>query len=209
MGDSLRARAAHDRLRVEHLEDRCTPAAAFESGQVLVTFTDPGGPALAAVTGSPLVAGASPLGAGTYRIDLAGGVAVGDAITTFAAVPGVRFAEPDFTVGVSDIIPPDDPSFGSLWGLNNTGQSGGKPDADIDALEGWGTATGTGATVVGVIDTGVDYRHKDLYKNIWINQAEIPSSIRLNLTDLDGDGRITFYDLNDAANQGAGKITDL
>jgi hypothetical protein len=28
---------------------------------------------------------------------------------------------------------PDDPGFGQLWGLDNTGQTGGRADADIDA----------------------------------------------------------------------------
>ena len=32
--------------------------------------------------------------------------------------------------------------------------------------------------IVGVIDSGVDYNHQDLYKNIWINQGEIPASRR-------------------------------
>src|SRR5262249_45691722 len=49
----------------------------------------------------------------------------------------------------------------------------------------------------------------DLYLNVWINQQEIPSGIKVNPTDTDGDGLITFYDLNNAVNQGAGKITDL
>src|SRR5262249_49204303 len=41
------------------------------------------------------------------------------------------------------------------------------------------------------------------------NQGEIPPSRRVNLTDIDGDGLITFRDLNDPRNQGPGKITDL
>ena len=32
---------------------------------------------------------------------------------------------------------PNDPRFGELYGLNNTGQTGGTADADIDAPEGW------------------------------------------------------------------------
>ncbi len=44
---------------------------------------------------------------------------------------------------------PDDPQFGSQWGLHNTGQSGGTPDADIDAPEAWDITTG-GVTVSGI-----------------------------------------------------------
>src|SRR5262249_34898549 len=39
--------------------------------------------------------------------------------------------------------------------------------------------------------------------------GEIPSAIKAKLTDVDGDGLITFRDLNNGVNQGAGKITDL
>ena len=50
----------------------------------------------------------------------------------------------------------NDPSFGSLWGLHNTGQSGGSNDADIDAPEGWdaaglGSFPSTGGVKVGML----------------------------------------------------------
>ncbi len=56
---------------------------------------------------------------------------------------------------------PDDPQFNLQWALHNTGQSGGTPDADIDAPEAWDITTG-GTTalgdeiVVAVIDGGCD-----------------------------------------------------
>ena len=67
---------------------------------------------------------------------------------------------------------PNDPYFDELWGLNNTGQTGGKVDADIDAPEAWDTFTGSTNVVVAVIDTGVDYTHEDLAANMWVNEAE-------------------------------------
>ena len=67
---------------------------------------------------------------------------------------------------------PNDPDFPKLWGLHNTGQSGGKTDSDIDGPEAWGHQTGSKDVVVGVIDTGIDYNHPDLKNNMWINQAE-------------------------------------
>jgi subtilisin family serine protease len=114
------------------------------------------------------------------------------------------------SVGVSaSSVSPNDPSFGSQWDLNNIGQSGGTAGADIHATQAWTLTTGSATTVVAVIDTGVDYNHPDLYQNIWINQQEIPLSRLRNLTDVDGDGLITFRDLNNPINQGAGKITDV
>ncbi|MGI9160805.1 MAG: hypothetical protein ACR2K1_13730, partial [Saprospiraceae bacterium] len=74
---------------------------------------------------------------------------------------------------VPNLLLPDDASFGSLYGMQNTGQNGGIVDADIDAPEGWNLFTGSTAVTIADIDTGVDYEHIDLYKNIWINPGEI------------------------------------
>ena len=104
---------------------------------------------------------------------------------------------------------PNDPNFSSQYALNNTGQTGGRVDADIDAPEAWNLTTGSLKNVVAVVDTGVDYTHVDLYKNIWVNQGEIPSTIKSRLIDTDNDGLITLYDLNDPRNQGSGKIIDV
>src|SRR4028118_1504654 len=57
-------------------------------------------------------------------------------------------------------------------GLNNTGQTGGTPDADIDAPEAWNIQKGNNV-LIGVIDTALDYTHPDLAANIWTNPGEI------------------------------------
>jgi len=65
----------------------------------------------------------------------------------------------------------------ALWGMNNTGQNGGKVDADIDAPEAWALHTGrNNAPIIALIDTGVDYNHPDLKGNIWTNPGEIPGN---------------------------------
>jgi len=104
-------------------------------------------------------------------------------------------------------VVPSDPLFDDQWALHNTAQTGGVWDADIDAPAAWSVSTGSMSTVVAVLDTGVDYAHEDLYLNIWLNEGEIPAGLASNLTEVDGDGLITFRDLNDAAN--AGFVTDL
>jgi subtilisin family serine protease/glutamine cyclotransferase len=83
----------------------------------------------------------------------------------------VAYFEPNAIVTAS--VVPNDPSFNQLWGMNNTGQTGGKVDADIDAPEAWDVAKGSSSIVVGIIDTGVDYTHPDLAANIWTNPGEI------------------------------------
>ncbi|MEG4845615.1 S8 family serine peptidase [Microcoleus sp. F10-C6] len=79
---------------------------------------------------------------------------------------------------------PNDTLFSALWGLNNTGTSGGTADADIDAPQAWDIQTGSSNVVVAVIDSGVDYNHEDLAANIWNNSGEIAG----NGIDDDGNG---------------------
>jgi len=79
---------------------------------------------------------------------------------------------------------PNDPSFPNLWGLNNTGQTGGTFDADIDAPEAWGIFTGDPNMVVADIDSGMDMTHPDLAANVYTNPGEIPG----NGIDDDGNG---------------------
>ncbi|HLP59913.1 MAG TPA: S8 family peptidase, partial [Candidatus Deferrimicrobium sp.] len=98
--------------------------------------------------------------------------------------PNVEYAEYNYRQYVNVI--PSDPFFSSQWGMNNTGQTGGTLNADIDAPEAWDISTGNSEVIVGLIDTGVCYTHEDLADNIWINPREIPG----NGVDDDGNGYI-------------------
>ncbi len=86
---------------------------------------------------------------------------------------------------------PNDPEFvaGLMPGMEK-----------IDATNAWDVTRGSSSTVVGVVDGGIDPTHPDLYLNIWINQGELTNKylddVGPKLTDIDGDGLITFYDLN-------------
>jgi len=95
----------------------------------------------------------------------------------------VVFAEPNFIVYAAAI--PNDPRFGELWGLQNTGQSisgvVGKVGADIRAVPAWDISTGSTANVVAVVDTGIDYTHPDLAGNVW----SAPSSFTVNIGGVD------------------------
>lgn len=102
------------------------------------------------------------------------------------ALSGLAVVEPDFLYYADGLA--DDPSFsdGSLWGLRNTGQSGGAAGADISAVEAWDIRNDASAVVVAVIDTGVRMTHEDLAANLWVNSGEIPG----NGIDDDGNGVI-------------------
>ncbi len=80
--------------------------------------------------------------------------------------------------------PADEPGFSQQWALENTGQNGGVPDADIDASQAWSRGTGNGV-VVAVIDSGVDSAHPELDSRIWSNPGET-----INGVDDDGNGYI-------------------
>jgi serine protease len=109
--------------------------------------------------------------------------------------PGVKIAQFNHYVKERDSIP-NDPQFGAMWDMNNTGTNGGSgaiADADIDAPEAWSITTGGLTTagdsiVVAIIDGGFSLTHPDL--NYWKNYQEIPN----NGIDDDANGYIDDYD---------------
>lgn len=108
-----------------------------------------------------------------------------EAIDDYKKTAKVKYAEPNYRMSIDSTIP-NDPRFSELWGLHNTGQTGGAANADVDAPEAWDLLKGNSGVVVGVIDTGVDYIHGDLQANIWVNPFEAP----WDGIDNDGNGFI-------------------
>ena len=135
-------------------------------------------------------------------IDLRGWFAVkfsnpGDVETCceqYRQIPGVLDAQP-IGIHTVDIIP-NDGFFSQQWHLDQV------TDNDIDAPEAWDRQTGNPDIIVGVMDTGVRYYHKDLggaaasYNtpldsrgNMWINTPELNAGIP-NYVDNDGNGYV-------------------
>ena len=115
--------------------------------------------------------------------------------------------EPDLPISVSTFSAtstPNDPRYGDLYGLHNTGQSGGTIDADIDAPEAWQVSTGSRDIIVGVVDTGIDYTHPDLAANMWVNPGEIAG----NGIDDDGNGFVDDVHGYDFANNDGDPFDD-
>jgi thermitase len=114
------------------------------------------------------------------------------ALATLKNNPDVVYAEPNFIYSIA-VMPkeksaitkklekspfadlnaatPDDPSFGQLWGIRNTGSNepqgkAGVEGADVNALKAWNITRGSHAVRIAIIDTGVDYTHPDLKGNV-------------------------------------------
>lgn len=91
-------------------------------------------------------------------------------VDAFSKNPFIEKAE---RVGVHKfLIQPNDPKYPQQWALHNTGQAGGKVDADIDAPEAWNIQKGSKSVILAIPDSGVLYTHPDLKGNIWINWKE-------------------------------------
>jgi len=109
----------------------------------------------------------------------------------------IAYAEPNYKLATNAI--PNDPDFSLLWGLRNSGQSGGTAGADIKANLAWDQESGSNSVVVAVIDTGINYNHPDLIDNIWVNEGEIAD----NGIDDDGNGFIDdVHGFNFVSNNG-------
>lgn len=109
---------------------------------------------------------------------------VHQAVNFLKGLSEVEYAEPNYLRYPNAV--PNDTRFTEMWGLNNTGQTGGTIDADIDAVEAWDLSTGSSNIIVADIDSGIDRNHEDLIDNLWTNLNEIPN----NGIDDDGNGYI-------------------
>jgi thermitase len=96
----------------------------------------------------------------TFMFDVRQGTDVRRMVEEFSALRNVEFAEVDGIGGTA--FQPNDPLIGECYGLNNTGQTGGVPDADIDAFECWDTWRGGSNIVLAILDTGVLGTHPEL-----------------------------------------------
>ncbi|MBX3384433.1 MAG: S8 family serine peptidase [Phycisphaeraceae bacterium] len=108
-----------------------------------------------------------------------------------ADMPMVRWVEPDRLYEPSRI--PNDPRFTEQYSLRNVGQLipanfgvPGRAGADINVVGAWDVTIGSREVVIGIIDSGINYRHPDLAANMWINPGEIAG----NGVDDDGNGYV-------------------
>ncbi|HEX2137798.1 MAG TPA: S8 family peptidase [Microvirga sp.] len=184
-------------------DERQVPA---HTGEILVQFK-PGASAAAHKAAAASIGGAiaekihtaamQAAGEGELvRIKIGIGLSLEQAMEIVSKRPGVEFVEPNYILSVQATS--DDSYYinGSLWGMYGEATTPANQYGS-QAGEAWaGGFTGSTKVAVGVIDSGMDYTHPDLYLNVWINQAEIPTTIKNTLQDYDGDRAYTFRDLN-------------
>ncbi len=170
-----------------------SPALAAEPPDTTVTYVD--GHDVSAIAGEYLVAPEADLArlprSATVR-DLGGGWRLvlnaeegdPDAIARRMSRDAAGRVVPNVLLQPAD--PADEPLFDEQWALENTGQTGGVPDADIDAVAAWDITTGVATAVVAVLDSGIDLDHPDLASTLWVNPGEVAG----NGLDDDGNGYV-------------------
>ncbi len=149
------------------------------------------------VPGATVVKEYDKIAPGLVSVQLPEGTSILDAFIQFNLSDNVSYAEPNYKYKL--FLAPNDPSYSRQWALDNIGQTGGIEDADIDAPEAWDLSTGNPEIIVAITDTGIDYRHPDLAKNMWTNPGETPN----NGIDDDGNGYVDDvygYDFAGAVN---------
>lgn len=113
----------------------------------------------------------------------------GDVLDALRSDPAVRVASRDGYSSLDSL--PDDPLFGELWGLSNSGAgidgfSGAVAGADVNAPLAWDRTTGSPSTVIADIDSGYRFDSPDLGPVAWTNPGETAG----NSTDDDGNGLV-------------------
>jgi len=106
--------------------------------------------------------------------------------TRLTADPGVEWAEPVYLLPMHAV--PNDERYAVQHHL-----------PQIMMPQAWDIAKGDSNVVLAIIDSGVDYLHRDLRDQIWLNPGE----------DIDDDGLITAVDSNNVDDDGNGFIDDF
>lgn len=112
-----------------------------------------------------------------YRIDGERGQTAVELLQTFHGMPFTHWVEPDYVFRAQAV--PNDPLYAAnQWQHNNTGgdyhaynQGLTVAGTDMQSEDAWDIFTGSGDTILAVIDSGVHIYHEDLIGNLWDGSA--------------------------------------
>lgn len=150
---------------------RVTAPGNYVDDELLVKFA-PGTPALQILqaherTGGKVVREVSALGVQVVKV---GKGRAATMLPVYQRDPNVEYAELNTIYKALD-----DPFYPTQWGLLNTGQLGGTPDADIDAPDAWPMSTGSGIKIA-VLDTGIRVSHEEVGSGKVVLEANFSTS---------------------------------
>jgi subtilisin family serine protease len=127
-----------------------------------------------------------------FELEFPEDIPVQDVIDALSQNPNFAVVEPVWAMPL--LASPLDTEYGNQW-HHEQGN-----DKDIDSETAWDKEGGKSYTILGMIDSGTNYEHRDLADNIWVNPGE----------DLDGDMAVyDADDLNGVDDDGNGKVDDL
>jgi len=106
--------------------------------------------------------------------------------------PDIEYIEPNWIY--QTMHTPNDPKINQQWGLNK-----------IQAYKAWDLSLGSKEIIVGVIDTGIDWKHPDLKNQMWTNEAELNGKAGI---DDDGNGYVDDIYGYDFVNKDGDPIDD-
>lgn len=123
-----------------------------------------------------------------FRVILDNGYDARTCLNRFLEIPAVKFAEMQAIPELFYV--PNDPYIQEQWHLAKT-----------STFQAWDYVRGdtTKHSIIGIIDTGINYEHNDIEPNNWINQLE----------DINHNGEFDFADIDGVDDDSNGLVDDV
>ena len=112
-----------------------------------------------------------------YRLEFDENIDIKEIVAEYSKLKGIEIAEPEYKKELYDGVElkkafdfkwtPNDTRYDEQWHYNNTGQSGGTADCDIDLPEAWDIEKGHEDVIVCIEDQGIQTDHPDIAANMW------------------------------------------